>query len=244
MSRFVFRSLSFFLALGLGLFFGDFKLNVDDRPGLPKQRNEQVAKSQEHYNFFSPPQTATPDFEERGYPNNPPESRKTFCSDPKIRPIWNAIRRDSESREILEYTTESPDCKDMFEITYVDLDRDGKKEILVRSRNAQFCGAVGNCAFWILEKSRNGLRILLHGTDYSDVTKMGSQILRTRTNGYSDILLKGHFSASDTSYSTYKFNGKKYVETKCLYETPKVHNGDKTIWEFVTCKEFYRRLDL
>ncbi|MGQ0541454.1 MAG: hypothetical protein ACT4O9_06340 [Blastocatellia bacterium] len=147
-------------------------------------------------------------------------------------------------REILDYTTQSPDCRDVFEIKHVDLNRDGRKEILVRSTTAQFCGAVGNCDFWIFERRRSGLRMLLHGDDYWDVTKMGDQVKRTRTNGYSDILLKGHFSVSETSYSTYKFNGRKYVETKCLYETPKEHNGDKTTWEFVTCKEFYRERGL
>src|ERR1700682_5899744 len=54
------------------------------------------------YDFFSPPEiTATwkPD----------PVSKVTSCHDPKIEPIWNAIRRDKELREKLDQTTQSPD---------------------------------------------------------------------------------------------------------------------------------------
>ena len=31
-------------------------------------------------------------------------------------------------------------------------------------------------------------------------------------------MLKGHFTAAETTYSYYKFNGKKYDESKCLME--------------------------
>jgi hypothetical protein len=237
MPRFVFRLLSFFLALGLGLFFGVSKLNVTDRSALPKQQNEQVEKLPEYYNFFSPSQTITP---ENGYSTKVPESRKTFCSDPKVRPIWNAIRRDRETREILDYTTESPDCRDMFEIKYVDLNRDGKKEILVRSTIVQFCGAVGNCAFWIFQRTGSRYRILFEGSDYIDRSKMGEQVLKTKTKGYYDILVKGHFTAAHTGFYYLKFDGRKYKDSKCQYEVPDYDSKKNLSRKLITCTQFYR----
>lgn len=170
-----------------------------------------------------------------------PRLSRGFCNDPKIKPIWNAIRRDKEVRDALDEETSTPDCRDIFEIRYVDLNRRGKKEILARVLSIPFCGAVGNCDLFVLEQTRKGLRLLLHANDYVDATEMGEQVLRKRTNGYLDILTKGHFSAAETSHTTYNFNGRKYVETNCKYSVPKYDNSGKANWEFISCKEFTRR---
>jgi hypothetical protein len=170
-------------------------------------------------------------------------TKKTYCRDPKILPIWNAIRRNKEWREILAYTTESPDCADMFELKHVDLNHDGKMEDLVRGRTIEMCGGVGNCQFWVFEKRGKDYQILLNASDYIDRSIMGQQIRRAQTNGYSDLLLKGHFSAAETSFTDYKFNGRKYVESGCLYEVPDYRGGDQPAkWHFISCKEFYRDL--
>ena len=133
--------------------------------------------------------------------------------------------------------------RDAFEISYFDLNRDGKKEILARGIGIPFCGAVGNCDMFVLQKIRKGLRVLLHADDYTDATEMGEQVSRRRTNGYLDITTKGHFSASETSHTTYKFNGIKYVEISCKYEIATYDRENNLAWEFISCKEFYRRLD-
>lgn len=198
----------------------------------------------------NPAAEARHDFFEIAAPERPKPTvryappKKTFCSDSEILPIWNALFRDKESREVLEYSTDVQDCREILEIKYIDLNGDRRKEVLVRAVTIPSCGAVGNCDFWVLEKRTGRHRILLHGDDYWDASRMGEQVLRNRTKGYRDILLKGHFSASDTSYSTYRFNGNRYIESRCRYHIPDHENStaDETKWHFVTCNEYARRL--
>jgi hypothetical protein len=169
--------------------------------------------------------------------------RQKICNDPEIKPIWKAIRRDREVREALDDEISPSDCREAFEIGYFDINGDGKKEIFARAIGIPFCGAVGNCDLFILQKTKKGLRLLLHAGDYVDRAAMGDQLLKSRTNGYLDIITLGHFSASETSHTTYKFNGRKYVEANCMYEVPKYDRDNKLMWEFISCKEFYRRLE-
>jgi len=171
------------------------------------------------------------------------ELQPKVCDDPEIRPIWNAIRLDKEVRQALDGQASSSNCRDAFEIGYFDLNRDGKQEILARAIGIPFCGAVGNCDVFVLQKTRKGLRLLLHADDYTDATEMKEQLSQSRTNGYLDITTKGHFSASETSYTTYKFNGRKYVEISCKYEIATYDRDNKLALESISCKEFYRRLD-
>src|SRR5215207_620260 len=95
-----------------------------------------------------------------------PSPPSKFCDDPAIKPIWNAIRRDKEVKEALDDEISPSNCRDAFEISYFDLNRDGKKEILARAIGIPFCGAVGNCDLFVLQKTRNGLHLLLHADDY------------------------------------------------------------------------------
>lgn len=201
-----------------------------DVPPLPFR---PIVVQSEAYDFFSSPQMPAEPISEL-------VAKKTYCHDPKLVGIWNTIRREKEVRELLDYTTESPDCKDMFEVKYVDLNLDRRPEILVRARTIQFCGAVGNCDLWVLDTTGKQYRVLLHADDYVDRSDMGEQVRPTKTHGYSDLLLKGHFSAGNTSFSTYKFDGKKYRESRCLYETYKYDEDNKPKWYFVKCSEFYR----
>jgi hypothetical protein len=242
MVRLGFNLLAFFSCLIAGILSGSI------RRAETYNRDEQQIASHKYYDFLAnakPGESVS--VEQEPTQIDLGEARKTFCTDPTIRPIWKLIRRTPEVREALEYVWspfDDPDCKAMFELNDVYLDRDGRTEILVRGGGTALCGAVGNCDFWVIKREREGLRILLHADDYIDVTDMGKQVLRARTKGYADLLLKGHFSASETSYSTYKFNGKKYVETKCLYNIPDNYTDQNTKWRFITCKEFYRRLNL
>lgn len=251
MTRFGLQVLTFCLSLTIGLVSGLLELNSSDEGESLGKNTTGPVTTGEYYDFFA----ATKAVESRPPAQNSPqiergEARKTFCSDSTMRPIWKLIRRDPEVREALEYVwspIDSADCKKMFELKYLDLDRDGRAEILVRGGGITLCGAVGNCDFWVIKRDPKGLRVLLHADDYIDATDMGKQVLKSRTNGYTDLLLKGHFSASETSYSTYKYNGRRYVESKCLYHVPNYNDrryDDKDpTWHFITCREFSRNLN-
>jgi hypothetical protein len=185
-----------------------------------------------HYDFYSFPEVS------KGR-NSELDIKKTICKDPRILPVWNALRLDKDFRERLEYTTETPDCTAMFEIKFADLNRDGRVEILVRGRTAQLCGATGNCEFWVLERKGKRYRIILSASDYVDASEMGTQVLRAKTKGYANLLLKGHQSASDTSYEYYKFNGREYKPAKCLVDACVVCVEPGARWHWVTCDRYW-----
>lgn len=245
MYNYCIRSLIFAICLTFGIISGSlsFRVAEDTKPaeGTPQPLPE-------HHDFFA--RVRTEEFsspEPSPAPLDPSEVRKTFCTDPAIRPIWKLIRRNKDVREALDHVWsryDDPDCRSMFELKYVDLDRDGRAEILVRGGRVALCGAVGNCDFWVIKQERKGLRLLLHGNDYIDATDMGKQVLKTRTNGYADLLLKGHSSVSETSYSTYKYDGRRYVERRCRYELPNYedpnYNSEKPTWHFISCREFLK----
>lgn len=171
------------------------------------------------------------------------EQQRKTCTDSEVRPVWNAIRRNKKVKDALDDAISPSDCRAAFEIGYFDLNGDGKKEVFARAIGIPFCGAVGNCDLFILKRTIGGLRLLLHADDQIDLANMGEQISRRSTNGYLDITTKGHFSASETSFTTYKFNGSRYVETGCKYQVPEYDRSGRLSWELISCKEFYRRLD-
>lgn len=229
------------MALGLGL-------ALPRVPALstkaPTQTNPSVVAAPvlSHYDFLAPPAIAeTTDTDE--FSRSIPDRKRSFCTDRAIIPIWNALRDDRFFRDQLKFTFESQDCRDILEVYYKDLNRDGTVEILVRGKTADACGAVGNCLFWILKKQGKGYRILLTSSDYVDVAALGEEVRTTFTNGHSDILLRGHVSAGETSYSYYKYDGRRYREAKCLYQLAVSFKGSEPVWGFISCREYMRRLD-
>lgn len=191
-----------------------------------------------HYDFFSISPSAPAD-ENLGV-----ITKRVPCTDKTIKPIWSILMRDKDFRENVAYSTENTNCTEALELFRSDLNRDGNDEILLRGKIIPLCGGVGNCQFWVFEQKGYRYKLLLSSSDYVDRSEMGQQIRRSRTKGYSDLVLKGHFSASDTSFTTYKFDGRKYRESRCLYETYRYNTDNKPVWYFVSCKEFYRRLGL
>ena len=173
----------------------------------------------------------------------PAEPTKPFCRDKRILPVWNQIKRkvDKEQwKHAIEFTGIA-DCSKFLEAMYFDLDRDGRSEILVRASCTPFCGATGNCSFWIFKKVGQSYKEILETGDYVDIVDMGDQILRTKTNGFNDILVKSHLNASDTAYSTYRHNGRKYVLRSDLVSAHHYDKNGKVYWKFITLEEWSER---
>lgn len=170
------------------------------------------------------------------------EQEIPFCRNKKILPIWKEVIKTENFREWLSTPYESKDCNDLLDIKEFDLNNDGQKEILVRGKNSlNLCGGVGNCVFWVFAKNGNKYKTLLFSTDYADITDLPNQVKKTKTNGYFDIVLKGHMTARDTTYNFYKFDSKKYKEGKCLVDTFIEYKDDKPIYGFMSCKKFFKR---
>lgn len=227
MRRLVFYSPVLLLTLSIGLFFGFLGWNSD---------GERPPESPKQYDFFADAPVPS-EFPYKLIPTKQIRQPLT-CSDRKILPIWTVLLKDERIFETEYYPDESYDCSKIVQVHYADLNSDGTAEILVRGVIVPLCGGVGNCAFWIFQKVGKQYRILLNASDYIDRSKLGEQILRARTNGYSDILLRGHFSAAHTGFYYLKFDGRKYRDSKCLYEVPDYGSEDYLHWKFITCDQF------
>jgi len=155
---------------------------------------------------------------------------------------WHPQYKDDEGNRAWDHYTLSFSTSQTHATGMADLNGDGNKEVLVRGKNFQVCSGVGNCGFWVFERTGSKLKLLLSASDYADISDLGDQVLKSQTNGYSDLLLMGHFSVSNTGLYTYKFDGVKYVEARCRYEVPNYKTPEEHDGEIITCKEFERRL--
>jgi hypothetical protein len=191
-----------------------------------------VAEPNTYYDFNSVPRIETPP---------PPEPSELSCDDPDLLPIWQAVKNDKEFRDRTSNLGATLNCATLLDVKRVDLNRDGNDEFLVRGNDIPLCGGTGNCLFWIFEKRRSKMNLLLAASDYVDMAEMGDQVLKSRTRGYSDILLKGHFTAAETGYYTHRFDGLRYVDSRCMYEVPNHDPRKEGSMEMITCDEFDRR---
>jgi hypothetical protein len=94
-------------------------------------------------------------------------------------------------------------------IELVDLDGDGTPEVLAQSWGMETCGAVGNCLFWIFKKT-DGI--------YKPILSDGAQVFAvedTSTNGFRDVTLAVHDSASESHLFPYGFSNGRYRRLGC-----------------------------
>lgn len=144
-----------------------------------------------------------------------PKDRPRFCKDKTISLIWKQLQRDEKDFwERVSYQPEVYNCAEMFEAQWIDFNGDGAKEIKIRGKYSNFCGATGNCSEWIYAKNKKSGKyrmILSTGGEYFHIWK-------AKTNGYQDIYVKTHDSASSSYNMIYKFDGKVYKERKCWFE--------------------------
>ena len=95
-------------------------------------------------------------------------------------------------------------------VKYIDLNGDGKPEVIAQAGGeVSGCSPTGNCPFWILHRRGTSYEILLEGEAQTFT------IQRTRTKGYSDVVLSRHGSAFESEARTYIFDGEFYRERTC-----------------------------
>jgi hypothetical protein len=173
-----------------------------------------------------------------------PAKRQFGCADKEFLKAANTIFLDKEFQTRGAFDDGPHTCGDLFEIRYVDLNRDGTPEILARGKTTPLCGGVGNCTFYVLKKTSGGYRKLFITTDYVDRSVMGRQAQRSRTRGYANILTTGHIVAGETSFSLARFNGRRYVEDPCPnYEVYDRTVNGKPRFKLVSCRVFHSRLE-
>jgi hypothetical protein len=153
------------------------------------------------------------------------KKKPVICRDKKILLIWKQlIKGEKDFWENVNWTMKVYDCAQMFEAKYIDLNNDGIKEIKIRGKFGNFCGATGNCSEWVFGRTgKSGKYKLLldSGGEYFHIKKR-------LTNGYHDIYITTHDSASSSYHMIYKFSGKRYKESKCWFEEYSV-NGERQV---------------
>jgi len=106
-------------------------------------------------------------------------------------------------------------------VELVDLDGDGAPEVIAQANDIMLgCGATGNCAFWIFKKASTGYKLLLDTREGDGIG--GAQLLtveKTRTNGFSDLVLAAHDSAFEKTLVFYRYRNGSYHESACYDAT-------------------------
>ena len=102
-------------------------------------------------------------------------------------------------------------------IKLVDLNGDGTPEVLAQGNNLKAgCGATGNCPFWVFEKTPSGFLKLLdtRNKDGNGGIQLFT-ISESKSNGFNDLVLATHDSASERSLYVYRFRSGKYQQAEC-----------------------------
>jgi hypothetical protein len=101
-------------------------------------------------------------------------------------------------------------------IELVDLDGDGKNEVIAQGNGLGPCGGTGNCIVLILRITSSGIDRLLdsrsgeHGGGFEKI-----RVMDTTTNGFHDVVLASHVSSSERTLEVFRFVGGKYSQSDC-----------------------------
>ena len=120
----------------------------------------------------------------------------------QFRPFMSkmGIKSEQELEEIIAKTR----------IRAVDLGGSSFKEFAALSGDDQSCSPTGNCEFWILQQDGAKYSVILHRIATQTFT-----IQPTVTNGFHDLVLGQHGSATETGLTLYRFDGSKYRRIAC-----------------------------
>ena len=104
-------------------------------------------------------------------------------------------------------------------IKMIDLNDDVLPEVVAQGMVG--CSATGNCPFWIFQKGHGSYRLLLEGEAQTFT------IQKTRTNGFLDIVLGRHASATETVLTDNRYKDGVYQDVACYDAAWTVLENDK-----------------
>jgi hypothetical protein len=103
-------------------------------------------------------------------------------------------------------------------IEFVDLNGDGTPEILAQANGLEVCGGTGNCVVWAFQRTDNGFALLLDTAKQNWVRGFEVVSIRsTTTNGFRDLVLGSHGSATERTLVVYKYAKGAYRQSVCYY---------------------------
>lgn len=97
-------------------------------------------------------------------------------------------------------------AEENMSVAEVDLNRDGVSEYEVQLSGPCVCGMV-NCSIYVYRQSLAGYELILE-----DAAGLGLELLKTSSNGYTDLRVDARQNAATQSQTIYKFDGKRYRE--------------------------------
>lgn len=130
--------------------------------------------------------------------------------DVRSRLFKQVLAEDAELRDCLKEQQggNGPTEEDMT-VEERDLNRDGVKEYEVQLSGMCACGA-HNCTIYLYRRAGQGFESILD----ESASGLGIELLKTATNGYTDIQINAHANAATESRTVYKFDGKQYREAR------------------------------
>ena len=156
------------------------------------------------------------------------------CRNARLRPMWELLLRDENFQFFTDGLRHDADCSDILRIRKIDLNGDGKKEIIVAGWNWALCSATGNCGVWIFEKKRGRFIKLLSDTSHSETEPIPVWVNKKTENGYKTLRLQNHLSGYETSFRELIFREGKYVENKCKVQMVWIDSSVR----FTSCDEY------
>lgn len=129
-------------------------------------------------------------------------------------------KKEVRSRLFKQVLADSPDVRECVEkeeggtraaeenmsVEEVDLNRDGVSEYEVELSGPCDCGMV-NCSIYLYRQSPAGFELIL-----DDAAGLGLELLKTSSNGYTDLRVDARDNAATQSQTIYKYDGKRYRE--------------------------------
>ncbi len=103
-------------------------------------------------------------------------------------------------------------------IELVDLTGNGSREVIAQANGLGPCGATGNCLIWVFQMAPDGIRLLLDSGAREGAFEMVT-VRPWSTNGFRDIVLGTHDSASDRTLVWYKYANGSYRRSSCYNST-------------------------
>jgi hypothetical protein len=138
-----------------------------------------------------------------------PEEKKSL-----IDAIVQTLKRDEED-DLTE--SEQLHLASETRIEFVDLNGDGRPEVIAQANGLGPCGGTGNCIFWVFQLTLSGARVLLDSTLAGRTTFELVTVRPWMTNGFADIVLASHSSATARNITWFRYANGRYRPSACYY---------------------------
>lgn len=232
MRRYTFYLSVALLAFGIGSFVV-FSCFWKTQNSLPKVELTEDSKIEIVNSSLENKKTKQPEFIKIELKNLP-------CEDKILRLVWNELSDETASINV-DRAEKIKTCSDILQIDEfdepVDLNSDGRKEIVIRGIENPFSRCGNNCyTYWIFQQiNENEYRKIFEAEGYLPVVK------NKKTKGYKDIMFEKHGSYAYFSIILYKFNGTEYLPKNCWSESKLYKNKDGDMVEGKEYKvEYYK----